>query len=78
MARSFSKVLVANRGEIARRVFAGCRGLGLATVAVHSGPDSHAPFVGEADEVVPIGGRTAAESYLDIDKLLEAARLTGA
>ncbi len=78
MARSFSKVLVANRGEIARRVFAGCRGLGLATVAVHSDPDSRAPFVSEAYEAVPLGGRTAAESYLDIDKLLEAARLTGA
>ncbi len=78
MARSFNRVLVANRGEIVRRVFAACRGLGLATVAVHSDPDSHAPFVGEADEAVPLGGRTAAESYLDIDKLLEAARLTGA
>jgi acetyl/propionyl-CoA carboxylase alpha subunit len=78
VARSFSKVLVANRGEIARRVFAGCRGQGLDTVAVHSDPDAAAPFVVEADEAVPLAGTTAAETYLDIDKVLEAARLTGA
>ena len=77
-ARPFSKVLVANRGEIARRVFVGCRGLGLATVAVHSEPDADAPFAGEADETVAIDGTTAAESYLDVAKLLDAARRTGA
>ncbi len=78
MPRPFTKVLVANRGEIARRVFAGCRRRGLATVAVHSDPDAAAPFVGEADEAVPLRGTTAAETYLDVDKILEAARLTGA
>ncbi len=77
-ARPFSKVLVANRGEIARRVFAGCRGLGIATVAVHSEPDAEAPFAGEADESVAIGGTTAAESYLDVAKLLGAAARSGA
>jgi propionyl-CoA carboxylase alpha chain len=76
--RPFSKVLVANRGEIARRVFAGCRGLGIATVAIHSDADADAPFTGEADETVAIGGTTAAESYLDFDKLIDAARRTGA
>ena len=76
--RPFTKVLVANRGEIARRVFAGCRRLGLATVAVHSDPDADAPFVAEADEAVSLGGTTAAESYLDAGKLLDAAARTGA
>src|SRR6187549_2883078 len=78
MARPFSKVLVANRGEIARRVFAGCRAFGLATVAIHSDADADAPFVAEADEAVPLGGTTAAESYLDVDKVLAAAERTGA
>jgi acetyl/propionyl-CoA carboxylase alpha subunit len=78
MARPFSKVLVANRGEIARRVFAGCRAFGLATVAIHSDADAGAPFVAEADEAVPLGGSTAAESYLDVDKVLAAAERTGA
>ncbi len=52
--------------------------MGLATVAVHSEPDAEAPFVLEADEAVALGGTTAAESYLRIDAIIEAARLTGA
>ena len=78
MAPPLSKVLVANRGEIARRIFAACRSCGIATVAVHSDPDAAAPFVTAADEAVPLGGTTAAESYLDIDAVLEAAARTGA
>ena len=72
------KLLVANRGEIARRVFAACRRGGIATVAVYSEPDTRAPFVGEADEAVPLGGVAAAESYLRGEAVIEAARTTGA
>jgi propionyl-CoA carboxylase alpha chain len=77
-ARRITKLLVANRGEIARRVFAACRRMGIATVAVHSDVDAGAPFVLEADEAVSLGGITAAESYLRADSIVEAARRTGA
>jgi acetyl/propionyl-CoA carboxylase alpha subunit len=73
-----NKILIANRGEIARRVMATCRRLGIATVAVFSDFDRHARFVFEAGEAVPLGGQTAAESYLRIDAVLEAARRTQA
>src|SRR4051812_25410018 len=58
------RVLVANRGEITRRVFATCRRLGMATVAVYSDADASAAFVGEADVAIPLGGSSPAESYL--------------
>jgi propionyl-CoA carboxylase alpha chain len=73
-----AKLLVANRGEIARRVLRAARGMGIATVAVFSDPDRDALFVAEADEAVPLGGVTPAESYLRVDALLEAAERTGA
>jgi propionyl-CoA carboxylase alpha chain len=73
-----TSVLVANRGEIARRVFRTCRALGLQTVAIYSDADAGAPFVGEADIAVSLPGVTAAETYLSVDAVLAAARLSGA
>ncbi len=72
------KLLIANRGEIARRVMRTCRAMGIATVAVYSDPDRTAPFVAEADEAVALQGATPAESYLAIEAILEAAARTGA
>jgi acetyl/propionyl-CoA carboxylase alpha subunit len=72
------RVLVANRGEIARRVFATCRRLGVSTVAVYSDPDASAAFVGEADVAIPLGGASPAESYLRGDAILAAAARAGA
>jgi acetyl-CoA carboxylase biotin carboxylase subunit len=71
-------VLVANRGEIARRVFRACRRLGLGTVAVYSEADREAPHARDADRAVAIGPAPARESYLDVARLLEAARESGA
>jgi len=75
---NFSKILIANRGEIACRVIRTARALGYRTVAVYSDADAQAPHVALADESVRIGPAPAAESYLLIDALLTAARLTGA
>ena len=72
------KLLVANRGEIARRVMRTCRAMGISTVAVFSDPDRNEPFVVEADEAVSLGGATPAESYLRADAIVAAARATGA
>ena len=75
---SITNVLVANRGEIARRVFHTCRELGIGTVAVYSDADADAPFGRFADEAVRIGPPPARESYLVINAILDAARRTGA
>jgi len=74
----FSKVLVANRGEIALRVIRACRDLGIASVAVHSQADRGAPFTILADEAVEIGPAAPSQSYLDIERIVAAARSTGA
>src|SRR5213595_1244853 len=74
----FQKILIANRGEIACRVMATCKRLGIATVAVYSDAYAHARHVDLADEAWPIGPAPARESYLVIDKILDVARRSGA
>ena len=74
----FRKILIANRGEIACRVVKTARRLGIKTVAVFSDADRHARHVALADEAVHIGGSPARESYLLADRIIEAARRTGA
>src|SRR5579862_6739214 len=78
MTRPFEKVLVANRGEIARRVMRTCKRLGIRTVAVYSEADKDAPHVSDADEAVLVGPPAAKDSYLNVDAILGALRSTGA
>src|SRR3954468_21383823 len=73
-----TKLLVANRGEIARRVFRTARAMGIRTVAVYSDADAAAPFVREADEAVRLPGAAPADTYLRADLVVEAAQRAGA
>ena len=74
----FKKLLIANRGEIARRICQVAHRMGISTVAVYSDADAQLPFVREADEAVRIGAAAPRESYLNATAVIEAARKTGA
>ncbi len=76
--RPIRRLLVANRGEIARRIFRTARSMGISTVAVYADGDAEAPFVRDADLSVPLGGRTTIDTYLSSDKLVDAATNSGA
>ncbi|MDR2991200.1 MAG: biotin/lipoyl-binding protein [Burkholderiaceae bacterium] len=78
LVRPFDCVLIANRGEIARRVIRSARQLGLRTIAVYSDADRHAPYVTDADDAIHIGSAPARESYLNVERLIDAARKSGA
>jgi acetyl/propionyl-CoA carboxylase alpha subunit len=78
MTRTIRRLLVANRGEIALRIIRACRELGIEAVAVHSDADAGAPHVRAADLAIAIGPAPAAESYLNIAAILDAARRSGA
>ena len=75
---TFKKILIANRGEIALRVIRACREMGIGSVAVYSDADARAPHVREADEAVNIGAPPSSESYLKGERIIEAAKRTGA
>jgi 3-methylcrotonyl-CoA carboxylase alpha subunit len=78
MKREIRKLLVANRGEIASRIFRTCNAMGIATVAVYSDADADLPFVRHAGEAFRLGPAPARDSYLRVDRILEAAAATGA
>ena len=76
--KMITKILIANRGEIARRIIRTSRDMGISTVAIYADADVNAPFVKEADIAISLDGRTSAETYLDVDKVLAACKASGA
>jgi propionyl-CoA carboxylase alpha chain len=76
--KPITKLLVANRGEISRRIMRTAREMGISTVAIYADGDALAPFVTEADTAIALKGRTSTETYLDVAKILEACERSGA
>ena len=76
--KPITRLLVANRGEIARRIFRTAGDMGIATVAIYADGDANSPYVREADTAIALNGRTSVETYLDVDKVLAACATSGA
>lgn len=76
--KTFDKILIANRGEITRRVIKTCKKMGIKTVAVYSDADFNSMFVKEADEAYRIGAPASKDSYLKMDVILDVVKKTGA
>jgi acetyl/propionyl-CoA carboxylase alpha subunit len=76
--KTFDKILIANRGEITRRVLSTCKKMGIKTVAVYSDADMNSMFVKEADEAYRIGPPPTKDSYLKMDTILEVIKASGA
>lgn len=76
--KTFDKILIANRGEITRRVIKTCKKMGIKTVAVYSDADLNSMFVREADEAYRIGAPASKDSYLKMDTILEVVKASGA
>ncbi len=76
--QTITRLLIANRGEIARRIIRSAHSMGIGTVAIYADGDADAPFVGEADQAVALQGKSSAETYLDVEKVLAACKRTGA
>ena len=76
--KTFDRILIANRGEITRRVIKTCKKMGIETVAVYSDADRHSMFVKEADQAFRIGPPPTNQSYLDMNIMLEVVKASGA
>ena len=78
MHKTITRLLIANRGEIARRIIRSAHSMGIGTVAIYADGDARAPFVSEADQAIPLRGRSSVETYLNVEKVLAACKRTGA
>ncbi len=78
VSKPITRILIANRGEIARRIIRTAGDMGISTVAVYSESDARAPFVTEADLAIPLTGRTSTETYLDVEQVIAACKQSGA
>jgi acetyl/propionyl-CoA carboxylase alpha subunit len=78
MSNYINRILIVNRGEIARRIIRSAHAMGISTVAVYADGDADEPFVKEADQAIALEGTSSTETYLDAEKVLAAAKRSGA